>query len=145
MTDLVIKIDDGLEAVVTPEALRETLAKLFSHGDPLFQEMTWEEQDLYNRKNYDYAAGGDDPNGNFARIGAIMALYPGIDPSDPRVVALMGALKQLDQVMWSFSRGFAGEVEGLEPRLQDISVYMKIIRMLNRHMEEKKGGMASGT
>lgn len=118
------------------ERIRNRLKEIFPNGDPLFQEITWREQELYNAKNTDYAGGGSDPNGNFNRVASIFALYPGLSLSDPRVVALSNAMKQFDQVCWSLSRGYEGAIEGLDARLADIHVYMKIIRILNRRKEE---------
>lgn len=118
----------------------EVLHKLYPNGDTKFVEMMYEEMELYNRKNYDYAAGiaGQEvnPNGNFDRVAAWFAMYPGISLSDARVVCLSYIMKQLDQVAWSLSRGFEGKVEGLDPRLQDIAVYTNILRVINARMLE---------
>jgi hypothetical protein len=121
---------------IDPEDLRRALAEIFPHGDPLFQEISWSEQELYSLKNKDYAAGGDDPNGNFNRVSKIFSLYPGLLLSDPRVYAFTQVMKQVDQVLWSLNRGYEGVVEGLDSRLADIHVYTKITRMLNQHMRE---------
>jgi len=51
------------------------------------------------------------------------------------------AMKQWDQVLWSLSRGFEGKIEGIDPRLFDIGVYVKITRILNLRMQaEGKDG-----
>ncbi len=118
----------------------EVLRELYPNGDPKFVEMMYEEMELYNRKNFDYASGkvGQEvnPNGNFDRVAAFFSMYPGICLSDARVVCLSYIMKQLDQVAWSLSRGFEGKVEGLDPRLQDIAVYTNILKVINARMVE---------
>ena len=52
------------------------------------------------------------------------------------MIALLYAMKQLDQVFWSLSRGFEGRIEGIDERLTDIHVYTKIVRVINAHMRE---------
>lgn len=99
------------------------------HGHPYFYEIAKQEIDLHNEKNHDYAKGGD-PLGNFKRVGAILGLYPGLDPSDPKVVAAIYALKQWDAVLWGLAQKIEHKVEGLHGRLQDISVYAKLDRCL---------------
>ncbi len=110
------------------------------YGDPLFYKITTEEVEMYSRKNKDYAGGAKgevtDPNGNFKRCAQFFSMYPGISLSDPRVIALSHMLKQLDQVCWSLSRGYEGEVEGLDPRFMDIHIYAKIARVINQNMSQ---------
>ena len=114
----------------------EKLREQFGHGDPEFMAITIDEMKMYNAKNKDYAGGvaGDtvDPNGNFNRVASIFSMYPGLGLGDPRVIAMTYAMKQIDQVLWSLSRGYEGNVEGLDARLADIHIYTKIIRVLNR-------------
>ena len=102
-------------------------------GHPRFYEMTQEEIELHDRKNHDYARGGD-PLGNFYRVGKILALYLNLNPSDPRIVAMTYALKQLDAVLWMISGGYEGDVEGIDDRLRDVHVYMKLARILNEEL-----------
>ena len=108
-------------------------------GDPYFIERSLAELQLYVDKNSDYAGhrAGEpvDPHGNFNRVAAFLSQYPGLSLADPRVIALVYALKQFDQVLWSLSRGFEGKVEGLGPRLQDISVYARIVQCIHRQMQ----------
>ncbi len=108
----------------------QDIRRLFPHGHPSFVPITLNELDLHNKKNHDYAAGGD-PLGNFKRVATILAQYPNLDLADPRVVALIYALKQLDAVLWMLSNGHTAQVEGLNPRLGDISVYSKIVMCMN--------------
>ena len=116
----------------------ETLKELYPNGDPLFLEMMFQEIELYNSKNKDYAAGqvGQkiNPNGNFDRVACFFKMYPGLKVSDSRVVCLTYIMKQLDQISWSLSRGYEGEIEGLDSRLQDIAVYTNILRVLHKRM-----------
>jgi hypothetical protein len=65
-------------------------------------------------------------------VSAILALYPKLKLSDPRVVALVYALKQVDAVLWGLSEDIDHQVEGLDGRLQDIAVYAKIVMCMNR-------------
>lgn len=104
----------------------DALKVAFPHGHPQFLPTTVAELQLHSDKNHDYAAGGK-PTGNFDRVAAILALYPGLKLSDPKVVALTYALKQLDAVLWGISNGIKQKVEGLKERLGDISVYSKIV------------------
>jgi hypothetical protein len=131
--------------MLSENTIRDAMKELFPNGDPKFLEIMMNQIDLYNRKNKDYASAKEgeefDPNGNFNRVSTIMSLYPGLSLSDPRVFALALLMKQFDQVCWSLSRGFEGEVEGLDPKLQDIVVYFVIIRCLNAHMAEQRAAL----
>lgn len=112
--------------------MKDILKKLrnaFPHGHPLFTEITLQELKLHSEKNYDYAKGGD-PLGNFHRVASILSLYPGLNLSNPVVVAIVYALKQLDAVLWMLCQGYDGAVEGIETRLADVHVYMKLARIL---------------
>jgi len=124
------------------ESIWTPIIEQFSGGDPKFLELMIEQIELYNAKNKDYASDEEgeafDPNGNFNRVSTILALYPGLSLSDPRVFALALLMKQFDQVLWSMSRGFEGEIEGLDAKLQDIVVYFMIIRCLNWHLTNQK-------
>jgi hypothetical protein len=116
---------DGIEMDV-----EDILRDFFPHGHPQFLPITLREMELHSQKNNDYAAGGA-PTGNFDRVAAILALYPKLKLSDRRVVALVYALKQLDAVLWGINSDITHKVEGLNARLQDISVYAKIVMCLN--------------
>lgn len=109
------------------------LRENFPHGHPAFLPITLKEMQLHSDKNHDYAKGGH-PLGNFSRVSSILALYPRLRVSDQRVVALVYALKQLDAVLWGLSEGIEHKVEGLNPRLQDISVYAKLVMCMNDDM-----------
>ena len=94
-----------------------------------YEQLTQQELDLYRAKNKDYTQGGD-PFGNFKRVSVIMMLYPKLKLSDPRVVAMVYLMKQLDAALWMLSEGYEGEVENIDTRLTDVGVYAKIIRLL---------------
>lgn len=111
--------------------------KVWPHGHADFLPITLRELQLHSDKNHDYAAGGK-PTGNFDRVAAILALYPKLQLSDPRVVALVYAMKQLDAVLWGLSNNIQAKVEGLNERLQDISVYSKIVMCMNADVERLK-------
>lgn len=98
------------------------------HGHPRFYQLTRAEEELHERKNKDYAMGGD-PMGNFKRQAAIMALYPNFPKDTAHGVALYNMLKQLDAAMWLLNTNREGEVEGVAERLGDVSVYAKLARI----------------
>jgi hypothetical protein len=105
----------------------------YPHGHPDFADVTLKELVLHSNKNHDYAAGGP-ALGNFERVSTILGLYPGLNLSDQRVVALVYALKQVDAVLWGLSENIVHKVEGLNDRLQDISVYAKLVQCMNRDL-----------
>lgn len=109
----------------------EDLREVYPHGHKEFLPVTVSEIELHNVKNHDYAAGGD-PLGNFNRVSTILGLYPDLDLSDRRVVALVYALKQVDAVLWGLAKRITHKVEGLNERLQDISVYAKLVICMNK-------------
>lgn len=99
------------------------------YGHPKFYQLNVEEARLHNAKNHDYAAGGH-PLGNFIRVSSILSMYPGLNLSDPSVVAMTYALKQLDAYLWIKSQGIVTKVEGIQERLTDISIYTKLVQCL---------------
>lgn len=106
------------------------LGTIFPHGHKAFLPMCVAEAELHSNKNHDYAHGGD-PLGNFVRVSKILELYPDFPSNTPSGVAIIYALKQLDAVMWGKARGIEHKVEGLTPRYQDISVYMKLASIID--------------
>ena len=108
------------------------------HGHPDFLQISLDEVALHSNKNHDYALGGP-PLGNFDRVAAILALYPDLKMSDPVAVMLVYALKQLDAVLWGLSNAITHKVEGLLPRLGDISVYAKIAMCALRDRAKPQG------
>lgn len=117
----------NMDVQEAPEpTIGERLRQEFPHGHPQFLPITLKEMELHSAKNHDYAKGGS-PLGNFERVAAILALYPNLKLSDQRVVALVYAMKQLDAVLWGLNSNIEHKVEGLASRLQDISVYAKIV------------------
>lgn len=115
---------------VSREELTACLRAIFPHGHEDYLPLAVKELELHSAKNHDYAKGGV-ALGNFNRVAAILALYPGLDPGDRRVVALTYALKQLDAVLWGLAKRIVHKVEGLNERLQDIAVYAKIVMCMN--------------
>lgn len=115
------------------------LKELFPHGHPDFIPYTIAEMELHSRKNHDYARGGN-PLGNFERRAAFYRRYPGLDLGNPVVVALVDAMKQFDAALWMLSQKYDGAVEGINARLKDVSVYVKLARILhNEHSGEPYG------
>jgi len=116
-----------------------SLKTLFPHGHDDFIPMLIDEVQTHSEKSYDYAAGGA-PLGNFKRVSAIMALYPDLKLSDPRVVAFMYMVKHIDAVLWGLNTGIPKTVEGLPGRLADISVYAKLMAILERERHNSVQG-----
>jgi len=94
-----------------------------------YEQLTTEEINLYRAKNKDYTQGGSQ-FGNFERVASILSLYPKLKLSDPRIVAMVYLLKQLDACCNMLSEGYEGEVENIDTRLTDVHVYAKIVRLL---------------
>lgn len=117
--------------------VKEILQKEYPHGHPEFIPMCIKEMELHSKKNYDYAKGGN-PLGNFERVSKILALYPGLVPGSPEVVAIIYMLKQADAALWMISNKYNGGVEGIDDRLADVHVYAKIIRLILQ--DQKKEG-----
>lgn len=57
-------------------------------------------------------------------------MHPGLDLSDPVVVALVDLMKQLDAALWFKSNKHEAKVEGLVGRMKDIAVYAPIAIIL---------------
>jgi hypothetical protein len=112
----------------------DELRKAFPHGHPEFTKKLVQEAELHSNKNFDYASGGN-PLGNFLRVSKILKLYPGLELSDPAVVAAVYMLKQLDAYFWIKSNKIETKSEGIQERLGDVSVYSKIIAII-----EQEGG-----
>ena len=108
----------------------------YPHGHADFNPMTLKEMKLHSEKNYDYAAGGD-PLGNFNRVASILAMYKGLSLSDPTVIALVYAMKQVDAALWMLSQKREGKIEDVNSRLGDVSVYVKLAMIL--HGQGKAG------
>jgi hypothetical protein len=115
---------------MTLQGLVGLLEGYFPHGHRRFIPILLEHAQLHSDKNHDYASGGD-PLGNFKRVAAILALYPGLVPSHPVVVALTYALKQVDAVLWSLANDITAKVEGRGKRLDDVSVYATLARIID--------------
>ncbi len=111
--------------------ISKELRSKFPHGHPDFVTLALHEVQLHSDKNHDYAHGGD-PLGNFRRRATILSLYPGLDLSDPTVIASIDQLKQMDAALWQLSQGFDAKVENFDKRQEDVGVYAKIIRLLKK-------------
>jgi len=110
------------------------------HGHPKFYELLTAIGDLHNKKNFDYADGGEQgPMGNFNRISNITHLYPGTPAwSSPTGIALTYMLKQLDASLMMFTTGKISKTgEGLGERLRDVAAYALLAIILSEEMEDK--------
>jgi len=114
-------------------SLEKELGKRCPNGHKRFREMALEEMELHSQKNHDYAKGGD-PLGNFYRVADIFQQYPNLSPADPRVVAIIYMMKQLDCTLWFMNEGFEGQVEGFDDRMRDVGVYAKLIRIIHEEL-----------
>ena len=103
------------------------------HGHPRFYEILKSLATLHSEKNHDYAAGGN-PLGNFMRRADLYSKYPGLDLSNPAVVAIIDSMKQLDAALWFLSNKHEAKVEGVADRLKDVAVYSILAMVL---LEEK--------
>ena len=123
----------------TKAGIVRLLREMFAWGHEDFIPMMIDLMELHSRKNHDYAGGGD-PLGNFRRVAQFFSMYPGLKPSDPAVVAMMYAMKQVDSYLWGKSTGIEKLVENIDERLKDDCVYFAIIRLLEREAKDKPGG-----
>ena len=124
--------------------VKENLKGFFPNGHERFIDLSLREVQLHSDKNHDYSSGGA-ALGNFDRVAAILKQYPGLELGDRKVVALVYALKQLDAVLWGLAKGIKHKVEGLDGRLQDISVYVKLVQcMLGDEALEALAGADQG-
>lgn len=129
---------DKLTALgTTEEQLFHALRQVFPNGHPEFLAQTVAEMELHSVKNHDYASGGT-ALGNFDRVATLLAQYPGLNLGDRRVYALVLALKQVDAVLWGLCQNIEHKVEGLNSRLDDISVYAKIVKCMNIDLAREK-------
>ena len=99
-----------------------------------FLEMQAEETALFAAKNHDYAHGGP-ITGNFQRVAAILSQSPGLSMGDPRSVAAVYTLKQLDSILWGISHGIRHRVEGIGERAKDLAVYAKLLQLIEDDMQ----------
>jgi hypothetical protein len=108
------------------------LQKTYPSLPPEYITMLRAEMDLFSAKNADYTGGGNSSYSNFDRVSAFLGQYPGLKLSDPSIVAIVYTLKQLDAFLWMKSRGWEGSTEGIDSRLADIVVYMRLIRLMEQ-------------
>lgn len=119
------------------EKVKEEFKKLFKYGHPLFYDIIIDNCQLHNNKNRDYAT-LKEPLGNFTRVGKWAREYGLITEGyEATKIALLYALKQWDAVLKLLRDNQKGKVEGIPERLNDISVYSVIARIL--YQEEGKG------
>ena len=121
---------------LTREDLVTILRGRYPNGHPDFIPMCLGEIELHSAKNADYAHSGN-PLGNFTRVSAMIQICGGAISRSQ--VALIYMLKQIDAVMCMLFQNYEGKVEGADAKLQDISVYAKLIRILRREESRTPG------
>jgi len=107
------------------------------YGHRRVYEILEELAKLHSDKNHDYAVGGN-PLGNFYRRAAIYGLYPGLDLSDPEVIAIVDLMKQLDAALWFLSNKHEAKVEGKRGRMRDVAVYSVIDMVLEEEKDANR-------
>ncbi|MGA2260742.1 MAG: hypothetical protein ABSH28_04820 [Acidobacteriota bacterium] len=112
----------------------DKLRVLYPNGHPRFLQLLIEEARLHHNKNHDYAKGGP-VFGNFERVAAILRLYPGFPYDTREGVNVTYLLKQLDCILWGMCQRIEYKVEGAGPRAGDISVYVKLLRLMFEELE----------
>lgn len=117
--------------------LDEVLKKQYPNGHPKFAEFSFDELRLHDRKNKNYAGGGS-PLGNFTRVARIMGNYPNLQQGDPAVALIGMVMKQIDNVLWALNNARFYTEPSIDEHLQDISVYMKILRCIRSDRLERQ-------
>lgn len=119
----------------TTEITERNLKEMFPNGHPGFVPLLLQLMGLHDKKNFDYANGGD-PLGNFDRVAKLFESYPKLKLSNQIVVALTYAFKQLDAILWALNTDYTPRVEGLSERAKDIVVYSAIVCLMLKDMEK---------
>ena len=117
----------------------DMLMATFPHGHREFIPQLIDLMQLHSEKNAEYAKDGD-ALGNFNRVSKILALYEGINPADPAIVAVTYMLKQFDAYMWMKAKGYDGKVESRQTRMRDVEVYAGLIRLIEGDMAKHVEG-----
>ena len=128
------EVKEGGELVLEMMHIETLLRGMFPHGHKDFIPMCIDDMNLHSDKNHDYAHGGK-ATGNFDRVAKILALYPGLSMSSAATVAIIYLMKQLDAALWLRSSRHTAKVQGSNERWQDVSVYAKIISILEKEEE----------
>ena len=111
------------------------MKKYYGHKD--FYKLLEEEKQLHNDKNYQYAS-GDDPLGNFRRVGQLChKILNNPNVPDELKVAMVNMAKQIDGVYDIIGEGKKNTIESVEDKFRDISVYSKICIILYRERKRK--------
>ena len=130
------------------EKMTETELPLFAlytkspYGHPDFIPLCLDEIRLHSEKNKDYTSGdASAPLGNFYRVSAFLLDW-GID-IPPYLVAFIYMMKQLDAVGNMLGENYKGEIEGIEERLRDVSVYAKLIQILYEEAQDGQKNLSN--
>ncbi|KKN08317.1 hypothetical protein LCGC14_1057800 [marine sediment metagenome] len=133
--------DDRVVPFVKPGArdrALEAMKALCPHGHPDFYEALVDMGIVHSEKNYDYAGDGD-PLGNFKRVAKIVEAIVGPE-NGPAKVAVIYVAKQFDAVVDMLAHGRTAKVESLDDKLQDLSIYPQLIRLLLKESTQHDTG-----
>ena len=125
------------------DLITQALDRYAPHGHPDFNDIVLGIVKLHSDKNYDYARGGD-PLGNFKRSADILGKYWHVfaTPEGPAVLAILYAMKQIDNVLWSLSQGGENVCEGLDGKLKDIAVYALLTLIMVKEAQQVRKEIA---
>jgi len=138
------QVKEELETRSLEQAGLDKLRELYPNGHPRYLQILMEEARLHNDKNHDYAKGGA-IFGNFERVAAILKLYPGFPYDTREGVNVTYMLKQLDCILWGMCQKIEHKVEGAVPRAGDVSVYVKLLRLMFEEPEHAVQAAVSET
>lgn len=88
-----------------------------------------EDLKLYGEKNHDFANDAD-AHSNFNITAEFLGHFPKLDLSDPVVVGMIWMFKQMQAAFNLKNGNREAKVETVSKRLQDISIYSNILRLI---------------
>ena len=110
--------------------LYATLRQIYTNGDSRFYKVMIELMTLYNDKQSDYAT-IEEPFRNFTVVGNNLEYYGILTKKHSAIkTAIVYMYKQWDAVLKMVGRGESGNVESILDKLNDIAVYVIIVRIL---------------
>jgi hypothetical protein len=111
------------------ESEAQYLREKFPYGHPDYIPMTLDELEVHSQKNHDYAREGN-ALGNFYRVSeALGAMGMNLTPT---MVAIVYGFKQIDAAIQMMTKGYEGDIEGVDSRLRDAHIYLKLARILHK-------------
>jgi len=110
--------------------LYTTLRQIYPNGNDRFYRVMIELMTLYNDKQSDYAT-IEEPFRNFTVVGNNLEYYGILTKKHSAIkTAIVYMYKQWDAVLKMVGRGEIGNVESILDKLNDIAVYVIIVRIL---------------